>query len=300
MDRGRGLDVSVDVSTAEAVTGPVAHHGEGAFWDERGDRLLWVDMLEGTVLSRDAAGTVMRHPVPSPVACVVRRRAAGGFVVAGEHDLLFADDGLSRFETAVAGIVGDPRIRLNEGGVDPDGRFFIGSMAYDEASGAGALYRVDVDRSVQVVLPSVSISNGLQWSADGRRAFYIDTPTGRIDVVDVDPDSGAWSARRPHVVVDGTPGHPDGMAIDEDDGLWVALWGGSAVRHYDRHGVLRDEIAVPASQVTSCAFGGPDRRTLYITTSRLDLDDPAAEPQAGAVFAWESPVRGAALAAYAG
>jgi sugar lactone lactonase YvrE len=290
----------VDVSGAEQFTGPEAHHGEGAFWDDRSDRLLWVDMLAGAVLSRGADGAVRRHPVPSPVASVVRRRAAGGFAIAVEHDLLLADEALGDFTPAVRGIVDDPAIKLNEGGVDPLGRFFIGSMAYDETPGAGRLYRVDADRSVHTVLPSVSISNGLQWSRDGRRAFYIDTPTGRVDTVDVDPETGEWSDRRPHVVVSGTPGHPDGMAIDEEDGVWVALWGGSAVRHYDRDGELRHEIALPASHVTSCAFGGADRTTLFITTSRLGLDDPRAEPEAGSVFAWSAPVAGAPLHAYAG
>jgi sugar lactone lactonase YvrE len=257
-------------------------------------------MLAGAVLSRGEDGAIRRHPVPSPVASVVRHRASGGFAIAVEHDLLVADDELESFETAARDVTDDPANKLNEGGVDPLGRFVIGSMAYDERPGAGRVFRIDVDGSVHTVLPSVSISNGLQWSADGRRAFYIDTPTGRVDVFDVDAETGEWSGRRPHIVVTGTPGHPDGMAIDEEDGLWVALWGGSAVRHYDRAGELRHEIALPASHVTSCAFGGPDRRTLFITTSRLGLDGSTAEPEAGSVFAWDAPVAGARLHAYAG
>ena len=295
------MDVSggVETSAAEQLTGPEAHHGEGAFWDSRAERLLWVDMLAGAILGRSADAVVHRYPGPSRVAAVIRHRARGGFVIAAEHDLLLADEELTSFEPPIP-VIDDPAIRLNEGGVDPGGRFFIGSMAYDESPDAGSLSRIDSDHSVHVVLPAVSISNGLQWSADGRRAFYIDTPTDRVDVIDVAPATGAWSNRRPHVRVEGTPGHPDGMAIDEEDGVWVALWGGSAVRHYDRDGVLRHEIALPASRVTSCAFGGADRRTLFITTSRLGLDDPAAEPEAGSVFAWEAPVAGAILHAYAG
>ncbi|HXR45130.1 MAG TPA: SMP-30/gluconolactonase/LRE family protein, partial [Pseudolysinimonas sp.] len=193
----------------------------------------------------------------------------------------------------------DDAIKFNEGGCDPLGRMYCGTMAYDETPGRGVLYRMDVDHSVRTVLDDVTISNGLQWSADGRRAFYIDTPTGRVDVFDVAED-GELANRRPFVTIEDTPGHPDGMAIDDEDGIWVALWGGAAVRHFDAAGRLVEQIDVPgASHTSACAFGGPDRSTLFITTSRLGLPE-GAEPDAGALFAVDTAYRGATLHAYAG
>lgn len=285
--------------TAERLTDQVAHHGEGPFWDVATQRLLFVDMLAARVLTRDPTGGLASHTVPGGAATVVRRRAAGGYVVATDQALLAADDGLTRFEE-LARVNPDPAIRLNEGGCDPQGRFFVGSMAYDEHDGGGALYRVDPDGSVTTVLPKVSISNGLQWSGDGRLAYYVDTPTRRVDVFDVDLATGDWSNRRTHLEVDNTTGYPDGMAIDEAGGLWIALWGGGAVHHYDRAGRFVDAISVPGvSQVTSCTFGGADLDVLFITSSRKGLA-PDDEPAAGSLHAFTTGVRGVPANDYAG
>jgi len=287
------------MTAAERLTDSITFHGEGPFWDAEGDRLLFVDMLAGAVVSRDAAGRIARHAVPSSVAAVVRRRASGGFVVATERDLLAADDDLVGFAPIATGLVGDG-VRLNEGGCDPLGAFLIGSMAYGGTPAGGSLQRVAPDGSVTPVLDGVTVSNGLQFSTDGRAAFYIDSPTGRIDRFDVDPATGAWSGRRTHVEIEDTPGGPDGLAIDVDGGLWVALYGGGAVRHYDAAGALVDEIAVPgATKVTACAFGEADLRTLYITTSREDLADDE-EPLAGSLYAIRTDVAGAPPLAFAG
>ncbi len=284
---------------AERVTDQVTHHGEGPFWDVATQRLLFVDMLAATVLTRDLTGRIETHKVPGRAATVIRRRTVGGYAIATDSGLLGADVGLVRFEE-LAPVISDPAVRLNEGGCDPGGRFFIGSMAYDEHEGGGALYRVDADHSVRTLLPGVTISNGLQWSRNGKLAHYIDTPTRRVDVFDVDPATGGWSNRRPHILLDNTPGHPDGMAIDEHDGLWVALWGGGAIHHYDSSGAFVEAISVPgASQVTACAFGGADRDVLFITTSRKGLA-PDQEPAAGCLHAVATDVRGAPAHEYAG
>jgi sugar lactone lactonase YvrE len=197
-------------------------------------------------------------------------------------------------------VVDDPAVRTNDGGCDPLGGFVIGTMSYDERPNGGAVYRVTPDRRVTEVLAPVSISNGIQWSADGSRVFYVDTPTRCVDVFDVDPGTGAWSRRRTHIRIEGTEGVPDGMAIDGDDGLWIALWGGGAVNHYDKAGRLVETVTVPGvSQVSSCAFGGDSRSDLYITTSRKDL--PASqEPNAGAVFSVQTSIPGAHQAEFGG
>jgi sugar lactone lactonase YvrE len=171
-------------------------------------------------------------------------------------------------------------------------------MAYAETPGAGTLYRLDPDGSVQVTLRNVTISNGLQWNRAGDTVCYADTPTGRVDRFDFDAASGAFTNRRTFSEIAGG-GHPDGMAIDEEDGIWVALWGGGAVHRYDATGRLDLVVELPVSNVTACAFGGPDLRTLFITTSRQGLNGDD-QPEAGAVFRYEAGVRGAPQHAYGG
>jgi len=287
------------VRSAERFSAPVAYHGEGPFWDSRSNRLLCMDVFAGTVVAIDSVGGVDRYPLPSRATTVIRRRAHGGFVIATEHGLVVADDGLTTVEH-LAKVIDDPTVRTNDGGCDPFGGFVIGTMSYSERPDGGAVYRVTPDRQVAEILAPVSISNGVQWSADGARVFYIDTPTRRVDVFDVDPRTGAWSDRRTHISIDGTDGSPDGMAIDEEDGLWIGLWGGGAVNHYDSAGRLVETITVPGvTQVSSCAFGGNERSVLFITTSRKGLST-GHEPDAGAVFSIQTALRGATQAEFPG
>jgi sugar lactone lactonase YvrE len=148
-----------------------------------------------------------------------------------------------------------------------------------------------------VTLRNVTISNGLQWDRAGHTVFYADTPTGRVDRFDFDPASGAFTDRRIFTEI-ARGGYPDGMAIDEEDGIWVALWGGGAVHRYDSDGRLDLVVDLPVSNVTACTFGGSELRTLFITTSRQGLG-PADEPDAGAVFRYDASVRGAPQHAFA-
>jgi sugar lactone lactonase YvrE len=282
---------------AEQVTGPVTWHGEGPFWDRVGRRMLVVDMLAGAVVDLASLERPERYDVGSPVAAVIRRRSAGGFVVATEHGFSLFDEHFS-LERRLPDVLDDPGIRLNEGGCDPHGRFYCGAMAYDESPGAASLYRLDPDGSVSVALTDVTISNGLQWNQAGDTVFYADTPTGRVDRFDFDPVSAAFSGRRTFAEITGD-GQPDGMAIDEEDGIWVALWGGGAVHRYDRNGRLDLVVELPVSKVTACTFGGPELRTLFITTSRQGLE-PAEQPEAGAVFRYDTGLRGAPQHAFAG
>ena len=283
-------------AAAERFTAPCAEHGEGPFWDADAGRLLIVDMIAGAVLSVAPDATVERHHLAS-VAAVLRARRDGGYVLATEDRfLLLGPDLVAQAE--LPAVFDDPSMRMNDGGCDPQGRFYVGTMAYDESPGRGALYRLDPDRSVTTVLSGVTISNGLQWTRDGRTAYYVDTPTGRIDRFDVDPATGDLSGRRPFVEVAG-PGQPDGLAIDEEDAVWVALWGGSAVRRYTPDGRLDLVVDLPVSQVTACTFGGPDLRTLFVTTSQQGIE-PGSQPDAGAVFRYEAGVRGAVPHAFAG
>lgn len=285
--------------SAERLTPAFAYHGEGPFWDHRRGRLLCVDVLAGSVVEVGSGGGFRRYPVGSQVATTIRHREKSGFAIATERGVVFADDDLGRFEQVVE-LTEDAAVRTNDGGCDRQGGFVVGTMSYDGKSPRGAVYRVGPDLQVTELLAPVTISNGIQWSADGTRVFYIDTPTQRVDVFDVDSTSGIWSGRRPYLHLEDVAGFPDGMTIDEDDGLWIALWGGGAVKHYDNRGRLVETITIPGvTQVSSCAFGGNHLQTLYVTTSRQGLQDNQ-EPDAGAVFTAETSIRGAPQAVFRG
>lgn len=280
---------------AEQWTLPVTHHGEGPFWDDRLGALRCVDMLAGDVLTiRD--GELIDRESFGAIAAVWRPRLDGGYVVAVERGFVLVDaDG--RRET-VGPLWDDPDLRMNEGGCAPDGSFYGGSMTYDAEPGRGRLWRMAPDRSCSVVLDDLTISNGLAFTADGRRAYFVDTPTHRVDVLTV-TDSGAVAGRQVHVDLTELPGQPDGLALDADGGIWVAMWGAGEVRRFDDRGVLTHVVDVGVTQVSAVAFGGPDHDRLFITTSRFALPE-TEEPDAGSVFVVDAGVRGAPVEMFHG
>ncbi len=285
------------MARATQVTDRCTYHGEGPYWDREAGRLLIVDMLAGAIV--DVGGEKpVRHEYGG-VAAVIRRRTAGGFVLAVEHGYRFLNDDLVPVGE-VRTVFDDAGVRMNEGGCDPQGRLYLGTMAYGATEGAGTLYRIDADRSVHEVLHGVTISNGLQWRDDGLVAFYNDTTTHRISRFAFDASAGTLLDRTTLVEIPEEAGNPDGLAIDVEGGLWCALFGGSAVHRYDQDGRLTEVVEVPVRDVTSCTFGGPDLSTLFITTSRDGWGEEHAEPEAGAVFAVETSVRGAAQPSFAG
>jgi sugar lactone lactonase YvrE len=279
---------------AEQVTDAVAHHGEGPVWSSRWGGLRWVDMLAGDVLSLADGGKVGRRHV-GDVAAALRPRRGGGAVIAVERGFALEDaDGTV---TALAPVWADPSVRMNEGGCDPDGRFWCGSMAYDKRPGGAALYRLDPDGSGHRVLDGVTISNGLEWSPDGSLAYYDDTATSRVDVFDYDPAAGL-TGRRPFVELTGGE-RPDGLTVDADGGVWVAMNGSGAVHRYRADGVLDGVVRLPTAQVTACTFGGPALDQLFITTSREGLA-PDDDPLAGSLFRADVGVTGLPVREFAG
>jgi sugar lactone lactonase YvrE len=185
---------------------------------------------------------------------------------------------------------------MNDGGCDPDGRFYCGSMAYDERPGAAALHRLDPDGSVATVLEGVTISNGLEWSPDGTRAFYVDTPTREISVFAYDRERGLHD-RRPFARVEDA--HPDGLTVDAEGGVWVALYDGGGVLRFDAAGRLDARVDVGPGRVTACTFGGDALDRLFVTTSREGLSRWQAR-KAGAVHAADVGVRGVPAREFAG
>jgi sugar lactone lactonase YvrE len=279
---------------AERIVGQVCYHGEGPVWSPSWGGLRCVDMLAGDVLTLREDGTVDRRHV-GKVAAVVRPRRGGGAVIGVERGFVLEEPDGSL--VPLGDLWNDDSVRMNEGGCDPDGRFYCGSMSYEQSPGAGTLYRLDADRSVSVVLKGVTVSNGLEWSPDGRRAYYNDTATHRITVFDYDPEAGLTDRRTFVEIPD--EGSPDGLTVDAEGGVWTALFGSSAVHRYGTDGELDEVVEVGASQVTACTFGGDDLDRLFITTSREDLD-PDEEPEAGSVFSVVPGVRGLPVREFAG
>jgi sugar lactone lactonase YvrE len=265
---------------------PLCTLGEGPVWDARDQSLYWVDIPESRVHQIAADGSLSSWDTGQPVGTVVPR-ASGGLAVA-VRDGFMALDPVSGTLTTLAEVEQDqPGNHMNDGACDRAGRFYAGTMAFDETPGAGALYRLDPDLGVTRLLTGVSISNGIGWSPDERLMYYIDSQVHRVDVFDYDPATGEIDGRRPFASVGEGGVVPDGLTVDADGGVWVAVWGGYAVLHHDPGGKVIETVDLPAAaRVSSCVFGGPDLDRLYITT--------AAGPgeSAGALFVCEPGVTG--------
>jgi sugar lactone lactonase YvrE len=235
---------------------------EGPRWDAAGGRLLWVD-IEGCKLHVLESGEDRAIAFDSMVSAAAPT-ASRQVLVALADRLALVDLADESVRTLVR-LPHGPEVRSNDGACDAAGRFWIGTMALDEAPGAGALYRYD--GRLERVLDGVTLSNGIGWTRDDTRMYYIDSPEQRVDVFDFELESGRISDRRPFVSIDDSDGIPDGLTVDDEGGVWVALWGGSCVRRYDERGRLDAVLEVPAEKVTSCCFGGDDGRSLFVTAA---------------------------------
>ncbi|MEU6302144.1 SMP-30/gluconolactonase/LRE family protein [Streptomyces chartreusis] len=270
-----------------------AELGEGPTWDARSGRLLWIDILGARIHTYDpVSGRRTVRTTPQHVGAVKPR--AGGGLVLNLRDgvgLLDADDSFRWLHHEPV-----PGRRANDAAVAPDGSLWAGTMRYDEAPGGGSLSRFTGDGSADLVLDDVAVSNGTGWSPDGSLMYYIDSPTRRIDVFD--HADGRVGDRRPFAEIEDGAGFPDGLTVDADGCVWVALWDGSAVRRYTPAGELDRVIELPVPRVTACAFAGPDLTDLYITTARVGLKSPL--PLSGSLLVVPGAGKGLAQPAFAG
>ena len=272
-----------------------AELGEGPTWDPDTGRLLWIDILRSRIHTYDpVSGRRTVRTTPQHIGAVKPR--AGGGLVLNLRDgvgLLDPDDTFRWLHHEPV-----PGRRANDAAVAPDGSLWAGTMRYDEAPGGGTLSRITGDGSVDVILDDVTVSNGTGWSPDGRLMYYIDSPTRRVDVFDFDSTDGRAVNRRPFAEIEDGAGFPDGLTVDAEGCVWVALWEGAAVRRYTPTGDLDRVIPLPVPRVTACTFAGPDLTDLYITTARVGLATPP--PLAGSVFVVPGAGKGLTQPAFQG
>jgi sugar lactone lactonase YvrE len=289
--------------SAELVLDAKATLGEGAIWGADRRVLYWVDIIGCTVHIYDPASEEDRAiDVGQYVGTVVPRRA-GGLMLALHHGFASLDLASEQVE-----IVADPEAhlpgnRFNDGKCDPAGRFWAGTLALEGTPEVASLYRLDVDLNVHKMLGEVSCSNGIVWTQDNQTMYYIDTFLQRVDAFDYDLGTGAISGRRTAFEVPSEMGYPDGSTLDGEGMLWVALWQGAAVSRWNpATGELLQVVDVPAPNVTSCAFGGPNLDRLYITTARNGMGEDALKqyPLAGGLFCADVGVTGLPAVEFAG
>lgn len=272
----------------EALLDERFEHPEGIVWDARAGRLLWVDVFKGQVLSYDlASGALERQEVGRTLGAVAPCRDGGLVCAVREGFGLLSPDG--EFTLLGDQLHDVSHLQMNDGGVDARGRFWAGSMTFEFQTrpGTGALYRLDPDGTVSEQLGGISVGNGIGWSPDATRCYYVDSATHRIDDYAFDLDGGTLGERRTLAEVEAMP---DGLAVDVDGCIWVAMFLGSEVHRYTPDGRLDRVVRLPGTQVTTCTFGGDDLRTLFIAVSPYGMDAP--EPQAGRIFALDAGVAG--------
>lgn len=282
---------------AELVLDLRADLAEAPLWHATRRTLCFVDIVGRRFYEYDPSGNAAPRCrlAPESIGCIVPREG-GGFLAAlnsGLWSLGEDQDDFTPFSTPAGH--DSTRCRFNDGKCDPQGRLWAGTMSLTDEAEAGALYCFPPGKAPRQVLARVSVSNGLAWSRDSRTFYYIDSRTRRLDAFAFEPETGALSGRRTVIDFSATGHVPDGCTIDAEGMLWVAQWRGACVTRWNPStGQALARVAVPAPHVTSCTFGGPDYRILYITTARRGLtpEQLAAFPHSGGIFACEPGVNG--------
>jgi sugar lactone lactonase YvrE len=269
--------------------------GEGPIWDDRTGRLWWVDIEQSKLFCfHPDSGEVREFSMPERL-CAVGLRLGPGLVLALASHLALFDPENNRFEHLAAPPDHPRQDRFNDACAAPGGFFFAGTMVEGSDPGCAGLYRLNPDGSQQRVLEGFSIVNGLAWSPDTGTMYLSDTPRGLIQACDYDAKTGAVGRPRNFFETTGHPGKgPDGAVVDAEGFLWSCLYGGGRLIRISPQGLLDHVLEVPVACPTRPSFGGPDLRTLYVTTARQGLDAAALveQPWAGSLLAMEPGVAG--------
>lgn len=287
----------------ELVLDARAEVGESPIWHAQRQVLYWVDILKCQVHIYNPATKRDRAIHVGQFVGTVVPRKAGGVMVALQRGFARLD-----LNTEMLDFIADPEAdkpgnRFNDGKCDPAGRFWAGTMPIEGAEPTGSLYCLHANLTVKKMLSPVTCSNGIAWSLDKKTMYYIDTPRMTVDAFDYDLATGNIANRRTAITIPPGIGSPDGCTLDAEGMLWIAHWGGSRVTRWNpASGQLLDTVPVPATNVTACAFGGPNLDRLYITTARVGLDSAALRqnPREGGLFVAQPGVTGLEACEFAG
>ena len=275
--------------------------GEGPTWSPATGRLHWVDILAPSVISADPlTGERAARPMPELVGVAIPK-ASGGFVCATETGIkALSQDGQIRLICAPESDI--PGNRFNDGKCDAKGRLWVGSLAINTEPGRGRLWRIEADGAATCMEENLHVANGLGWSPDGGTFYFTDSGRRTIWAYDFDVEAGEIANRRPFVSLGEGRGTPDGLCVDAEGGIWVAVWDGWRLARYAPDGTLDREIALPVPRPTSCCFGGAELDTLFVTTARIRLSAQQLldAPMSGSVLAVRPGVTGRADAMFAG
>jgi sugar lactone lactonase YvrE len=276
------------------ITAPYPHRdhlGEGPHWDAASGRLIWVDLHAGFIRSMDPdRGELESTEIGDPTNFAIP--TAGGATVVGRYHTVEVVDGSG--STVVATVDPDEDdLRINDGKCDAAGRLVFGTMSMTRRIGFSSLYSLTPGGALSVLADGVSLSNGIGFDAAGERLYHVDSDAQAILVHDYDLDTGAATNRREFASIPKETGLPDGLAVDVDGGVWVALMWGGTLHRYAPDGSLTEVVETPLYCPTSVAFGGPDLRTLFVTSSSWLKDDPKENPElCGALLVLEPGVAG--------
>ena len=292
--------IEAQTSKVRCVADIRAVLGEGPVWVEREAALYWVDIKGYKIFRLDEAGEVRTFPTPLRAGSLAPR-VGGGFIAGTEHGIALVDLEQGSFNLILKPEEHLPDNRFNDGKVDRAGHFWAGSMDDEERQASGSLYRIDPGLALATIDRDYRVANGPAFSPDGSIVYHNDSARQVTYAFDLDGD-GTASNKRTFLQFGNGEGDPDGMTVDSEGCLWIAFWEGWCIRRFSPDGERLLTVRMPVSRPTSCAFGGINLDTLFITSARIGLDErqSAKEPQAGGLFATTVNVRGIAERPFAG
>lgn len=258
----------------EIVTNIKASLGEGPLWDAPNKLLYWVDIIDKKIFNYNPRTKTTNEIVLDQYIGSIALSKSGKLLLALHNGFYFLDIETGKLQKISDPESNLPKNRFNDGKCDAFGRFWAGTTSFDELDPVGSLYCLDTDLTVRKIFNEVIISNGISWSLDNKKMYYIDSPRREIYSYDYDINMGEISDKKTIIKVPKSMGFPDGMTVDIDGNLWVAHWGAYLVCKWNPNkGELLDKIKIPVNRVSSCTFGGDNFDELYITTAQRGFAD---------------------------